>query len=78
MNSHDLADEVLILLGDILASCDRVLARAGHGDPRLAEIRADALELERLLLDYWAVRARDADDDPQMHLDELLDDEPDF
>jgi hypothetical protein len=55
----EITDDVLILLSDILASCDRVLARAATRCERLARIRDLGRALEEAVLDHWAIQARE-------------------
>jgi hypothetical protein len=71
--NDDVTDDVLILLVDILAACERVLARADPHDARLARIRALGAQLENAVLEHWAdLAARALDDDRQLDLDDLL------
>lgn len=65
----DVTNDVLILLADILGTCERVLARADRRDARLARIRRLGAELERAVLDHWAELQAD---ERQLHIDELL------
>lgn len=70
---HDVTDDVLILLADILGACDRVLARADPRDERLRRIRALRVQLEYAVLEHWADAAACARrDDRQLHLDDVL------
>ncbi len=69
----DVTNELLILLADMLGTCERVLARADCRDPRLARIRRLGAELERAVLDHWAeLQADELRDERQLHIDELL------
>lgn len=69
----DVTDHILILLADILGTCERVLARADRRNARLARIRRLGAELERAVLDHWAeLQADELRDERQLHIDELL------
>lgn len=69
----DVTDDVLILLADILGTCERVLARADRRSPRLARIRRLGAELERAVVDHWdELQTDELKDERQLHIDELL------
>jgi hypothetical protein len=57
---HDVTDDVLILLADILGTCERVFARADCRDVRLARIRRLGNQLHDLVLEQWAEAATHA------------------
>lgn len=75
---HDVTDDVLILLADILGACDRLLARADRGDVRLARIRHLANQLHDIVLEHWADAATHALHDHEhddTHADDFGDDD---
>jgi len=75
--SIDVTTDVLILLVDILGTCDRILARARRRPAHLERIRALARQLEDEVLRHWADEAaRDAPDpdEREIHFDDPFDD----
>lgn len=69
----ELTDAILILLGDVLAAAERVLARAHPRDACLARVRQAANQLDEALWAHWArVAEADLHDDRQLHFDELI------
>ena len=68
----DVQGDVLILLADILGTCERVLGRAKPRDARIERIRGLARALEAAVLDHWAdARAQELRDERQLDLDDL-------
>ncbi|MBX3276324.1 MAG: hypothetical protein KF729_39085 [Sandaracinaceae bacterium] len=69
----DLTDAILVLLGDVLAASERVLARADPRDARLARVRDAVQQLDQALWAHWTdLAAADLHDDHQLHFDDLV------